>query len=203
MTSIATPGSTPSLRQRRHVQTRSDLVDAAFALFAQKGYAAVTMEEIAAAAGVSRSTAYRRFPTKDEVVLEILRRWQDAFDDAVAGLADDTPIEEALDTTMQAVANHIDANIDSVLAAYAVIDEAPGLRASGVATTDWQLRLVALLQRFGDFDDETAAIMAGAYLGALDAMMNRWAESPQSGSVSDATARVSARLVPLLRALRG
>ena len=98
------------LRERRHAQTRADIVDAAFELFATRGFADVTMEEVARAAGVSRSTAYRRFPTKEDVVLEIPNRWLDAYDDADCRSAgDEVGLVEALEVAALAVARHIDA----------------------------------------------------------------------------------------------
>ena len=44
------------------------------ALFAERGYYAIGMEEIAAAAGVSRATLYRYFSTKDKILAELTRR---------------------------------------------------------------------------------------------------------------------------------
>jgi AcrR family transcriptional regulator len=43
-------------------------------LFAEHGYYAIGMEEIAAAADVSRATLYRYFSTKDKILAELTRR---------------------------------------------------------------------------------------------------------------------------------
>lgn len=52
----------------------SDVLTVASALFAESGYYAVGMEEIAAAAGLSRATLYRYFSTKDRILAELTRR---------------------------------------------------------------------------------------------------------------------------------
>ncbi len=186
------------LRERRHLQTRDDLVEAAFALFAKHGYSHVTMEQIATAAGVSRSTAYRRFPTKEDVVLEVPTRWLEAFDDAANELPDDATLAEAFAVTALAVSTHIDANRDRVRAAFKVLEEAPSLATAGVATTAWLGRMVGLVDRFGDHNGEEGAILAGAYLGGIDAMMMRWAMAGGTGSVVSSTKRLIKQLQPLL-----
>lgn len=60
---------TPDLRERRRRETRLEITRAALDLFEQKGVAATTVDEIARAAGVSPSTFFRQFPTKEESIL--------------------------------------------------------------------------------------------------------------------------------------
>lgn len=55
-------------RERRKRATRQALLEAAYTLFAERGYHETTMDEIADAAGVSRRTAFRYFPTKHSLV---------------------------------------------------------------------------------------------------------------------------------------
>jgi AcrR family transcriptional regulator len=51
-----------------------DVLSVSSALFAERGYYDVGMEEIAAAAEVSRATLYRYFSTKDTILAELTRR---------------------------------------------------------------------------------------------------------------------------------
>jgi AcrR family transcriptional regulator len=51
-----------------------DVLSVSSALFAERGYYAISMEEIAAAADVSRATLYRYFSTKDKILAELTRR---------------------------------------------------------------------------------------------------------------------------------
>jgi len=51
-----------------------DVLSVSSALFAERGYYAIGMEEIAAAADVSRATLYRYFSTKDKILAELTRR---------------------------------------------------------------------------------------------------------------------------------
>ena len=64
---------TESLRDRQRAQIRADIRRAAFRLFVERGYDAVTTEEIAAAAGVSPRTFFRHVPTKEELLLAPVR----------------------------------------------------------------------------------------------------------------------------------
>ena len=51
-----------------------DVLSVSSALFAERGYYAIGMEEIAAAADVSRATLYRYFSAKDKILAELTRR---------------------------------------------------------------------------------------------------------------------------------
>lgn len=61
-----------SLRTRRRAQVVGDIRRAALVLFARHGYDAVTPEDIAAAAGVSRSTYFRHTPSKESLLVDSL-----------------------------------------------------------------------------------------------------------------------------------
>lgn len=59
---------------QRKQTNRDGLLFAATNLFCQKGYAAVSVEDITTEAGVSRVTFYRHFPSKAAVALELFQR---------------------------------------------------------------------------------------------------------------------------------
>ena len=56
----------PTLRELSRQASRQRIADVALELFTQHGYDATTVEEIAAAAGISERTFFRYFATKDE-----------------------------------------------------------------------------------------------------------------------------------------
>jgi AcrR family transcriptional regulator len=64
---------TPASRQADS-PTPQAVLSVSSALFAEQGYYAVGMEDIAAAADVSRATLYRYFSTKDKILAELTRR---------------------------------------------------------------------------------------------------------------------------------
>ena len=63
----------PTLRDRRRAELRDRIVAAALRLFAERGFDAVTVEEIAAAAGISLSTLFRHVPGKDDLLVDVVR----------------------------------------------------------------------------------------------------------------------------------
>jgi AcrR family transcriptional regulator len=75
---------------RRRAQaeaTRQDVLDSAGRLFVAKGYAASTVDEIAAGAGVSRETVFKAIGTKRQ----LLRRWVER---EIAGVDEPVPIRQ-------------------------------------------------------------------------------------------------------------
>lgn len=66
--------NTGSLRNRRRAELLSQIQDTAYRLFAERGFAAVTTEDVAAAAGISISTYFRYAPTKEDLLVAPLRQ---------------------------------------------------------------------------------------------------------------------------------
>ena len=59
------------VEERRGAATTERIVDAATALFSQKGYHATTMRELAAAVGIKAASLYNHFPGKEDVLHRI------------------------------------------------------------------------------------------------------------------------------------
>lgn len=71
-TGPAAPHESAKLRSQRKSDRRDQLLAAAERLFAQRGFLAVRLEDIGAAAGVSGPAIYRHFPNKEALLVELL-----------------------------------------------------------------------------------------------------------------------------------
>ncbi|MEU9640169.1 TetR/AcrR family transcriptional regulator [Streptomyces tendae] len=77
---------------RRRVRTRANLLDAAFAVFAAKGFGRVSIEEVCEAAGYSRGAFYSNFGSLDELFFALYEQRADLIAEQVsAALAADGP----------------------------------------------------------------------------------------------------------------
>ncbi len=60
----------------RSAQAHKAIIDAALELLAEEGYQGLSIEAVAARAGVGKTTIYRRWPSKEELVMEAIRHVQ-------------------------------------------------------------------------------------------------------------------------------
>ncbi|MCM3080685.1 TetR/AcrR family transcriptional regulator [Brevibacillus invocatus] len=67
-------------KQLQSEQTKKRIVDAARALFVQKGYKATSIEDIVAATGSSKGNIYYHFKSKEGLFLTLLEDWDREWD---------------------------------------------------------------------------------------------------------------------------
>ncbi|WP_229069020.1 TetR/AcrR family transcriptional regulator [Actinoplanes sp. DH11] len=178
---------TTDLRERRRLATRAEIEAAALDLFAERGSERTTVEDIAAAAGVSQRTFFRYFPTKEDAVLGIHRSFHRAIADRIATLPD------------------VFAAVAGTLAAMSAGDGAPIhrlLRVRYLIARDDNLRRVALCldaefcrngqdlitAALGGGTDLRARVMMETVSVALRAALDEWAMRRHAGEDADLTA---------------
>ena len=143
---------------------------AARARFAEHGYAAVTMDDVAADVGVTKPLLYTYFGNKDGLFLACLAPAADALEatvlDAVRG-ADGTA--DALDRGVHAFFGFVDRERDAWRMLFDATLPADGEIARFV--TAQRERLTAVVARSGTREAEA---LAAALLGACEAMARWW-----------------------------
>lgn len=71
----ATTAAKPPRVTKRRAETRARLMDAAFRVFAEKGYGHVTIEDVCEAAGYTRGAFYSQFESLEELFFLLYDQW--------------------------------------------------------------------------------------------------------------------------------
>ncbi len=190
----------PRPTETRQRQTRRAIADAAIVLFTARGYADVTMEEVAESAGVSRRTAYRHFPNKYDLVFDHTERWLERFEAVVATREPDETTRSIIRRGVLAVAEEIDETADDVLAAWNVFVGNDALRGRNARAQEmWLMAHAGLLST--DLPDPTDALEVMTVAGSLVAMTNAlcftWAAGRPSSNMVELTTQALDILDPL------
>jgi len=82
----------PGLRARKRLQTCERLTRVAMALFLERGFEATTLDDIAAAADISRRSFFHYFASKEDVVFA----WQEASTAALIAAVAARPARESM-----------------------------------------------------------------------------------------------------------
>lgn len=88
---------------RRKALTRARILQAADRLFADRGYAETSIEDISEAADVAVRTIYTHFPSKAAVLLSHFDGWLDALVDGILARPVDEPIAQAIAASLRAM----------------------------------------------------------------------------------------------------
>lgn len=162
MTNVAGSG----LRERKKQQTRQAIAEAASSLFAERGFDAVTVAQIADAANVAPQTVLNYFPAKEDLVLgafdeSLLQR----FADAVRSCGPGESVISAVRTLVFAHFDHALASEDfeAIVAAAELIEASPALQARQRAdAARWAASLsAAVAETFGASSTDVEPLLVG------------------------------------------
>ena len=179
--------------------TRSRLVDSAMALFAEQGFEATSVEDIAARAGVGRTTFFRHFPTKEDVVFPD----HDALLDRVdARLATGTAAtaRTALEEASGIVLDHYLAEGETARQRYRLTRTVTPLRHRELASVHRYVRLFSghLRAWLGDAADAAlrSELTAAAVITAHNHVLRGWLRGEVDNPRSALTAALDRALAP-------
>lgn len=167
-----------SPRQRNKESTRQALLGAASRRFAASGYAATTIDEICADAGVGRRTFFRYFPDKEALAFPHRRERQQRFLD----LLNDAPAQESPFTSLRRIAQLFarehTANREPLQARQRLIETSAELLArESEIDRDWEAAMAqAFRERAGNDPSAElrARVIAGATIGVIRATLRHW-----------------------------
>jgi len=100
--------SNPAYQAARAEKSREKIVQAALALFVERGYDAVALKDIATAAAVSTATLFKHFPEKDQLITGATALLAELRDEGSAQSDVEPVLEDALKTIGQSYARRLD-----------------------------------------------------------------------------------------------
>lgn len=159
-------------------ERKQQLVDAAMALFADRGYSATRIADICDRAGVAKGLFYWYFPTKLDLFTELVRsmrqRLRRAQADAMDPAADAvTRIRQGTVASVRFMAEHATyfALVDVERADPAIAD---ALRAGSDVYLHDVRALIEEAQRAGAIPDADPRLLTIGVLGAVSSFSNAW-----------------------------
>ena len=171
----------PGIRERKRQAVRDHLSDVALQLLADRPFDAVTVDEIAAAAGVSRRTFFRYFTSKEEVVLSFLDEMGVRLHDAIVARPPDEPPLQAVHTALRPRIAAVAADAERTLRFVRLLQTSPSLRAQELERRARLRELVAdaIAQRLGaDLHvDLRPRLLASIALVPFDVAVATWFDS--------------------------
>lgn len=177
------------LRERKKEQTRERLKAVALELFSHRGFDDVTVDEIAEAADVSKSTLFRYFETKEDLLFADAVGHRDALVRALADRPLDEPVLVSLRASLHSLAADYQADRLRALTRNRIMAESPSLAARSLERqVAWEdgLAAVILPRLGGEPDAETRAqVLAGASMAVVRIATRRWIASEDDSEMLD------------------
>lgn len=170
-------GAPPSgLRERKKAQVQALLVATAWKLFAEKGFAAVTVDQIVEAAGVSRSSFFRYFDTKDAALFHNTRLALDNMEADFEFRSRSTPPRAALHQSLLQAAAEYEARRSEYRTLRRLMREDRVLRASAAEYNQSLLAemTATYLRQLGSGDELAARVEVAVMWAAATVALESW-----------------------------
>lgn len=176
------------LRERHRKRTAADLEQAALDLFSQRGFDAVTIDDIAAVADVSRRTFFRYYGSKEDVILSDHPKRLDELELALARRpADESPMT-ALRHAIMSLAGAIEDQRDHMLRRFRLITTTPSLEARSLCLQrNWETAVTAMLAARMGVDpakDLRPGVVAATTMAAMRVATANWLSGGGQGDLA-------------------
>ncbi len=186
----------------QHVQRRAaqqEIESVALALFLERGYAETTVDDVAAAAGVSRRTVFRYFETKEDLILASMRETGQRLAQTLRDVPHDVTAWTAITRTLLDFADELDGDAERGRPRGRLLLDVPALHAAlSLKHLEWRELLTdAAIPRVRGASAtrrlRAEALVASA-LACLDVAATAWTRA-------DGGPRIRSRLQTALQAL--
>ena len=140
-------------RRAKHIAAIERL---ALELFARHGFAAVTADQIAEAAGISRRTFFRYFRSKEDILLGDRKRFEETLAQALERSPPDAPVIGALRDALVTLSEEVQADVEATRLRVQLFQQSPQtMSAAAEQQRTYLMRLTPVLARRMGLDGTT------------------------------------------------
>jgi AcrR family transcriptional regulator len=174
------------LRERKKLQTRRRIEDAALELFGRDGFDGTTVEGIATAADIAPRTFFYYFPTKEDVVLADYAGRLERIVDQLGRRPDAERPWAALRASFLVVAADYDADRREIIRRFQIMATSPSVYARSLQLqAGWEDTVASVLtERMGCRAEELGPrLLASSALSAIRSSLRYWIATGQRSSL--------------------
>ncbi len=165
--------------------SRTRLVDAAMSLFGEHGYAATTVDEIAARAGVTARTFFRHFPDKEEALFAEDDEMLPLMLAAIGDSTEPVTAEALMQRVLGRLAEHLEPRRPELTQRQAIIDSEVSLTGRELAKqARWQHAITEALVARG-FGAEHAGVLSAIGFALFSRTLHAWLAEPGGATLSE------------------
>jgi AcrR family transcriptional regulator len=189
-------------RERKKLQTRAALRDAAVRLFTERGFDATTVEDITEAADVAPRTFFLHFASKEDVLLGDATELARGLVSALAARPEDEPVFAAVRAAVMSGVAAREADREALVLRVRLMEEAPSLMARNLEQYAEIARALAreIARRTGEDPERDLypGLLASAAMNGLGVGIRLWyrrgADAPLADVVAEALDRLEGGL---------